>query len=143
MIRCIRRGESGLASAQSAVGLAIAIVILMFAANIVAMHYTRGALRSAVSAGARAGALAGGTIEACESRAELVLRGESRLLRGPYGSDARVLCVRLGGTIEAIGTVTGSWWIDEFPAVRLRVTAEATIESVTQPDLAGLQPSSG
>jgi hypothetical protein len=137
VIRWPARDESGLASVQAAVGLAIAVVVLMFAANLVAMHFTRGVLQAAAHAGARAGALADGTSELCELRAETMLRGESGLLRGPYGSDARISCLMLGDTVRASGRATVAWWIDVLPPVELQVAAEAAIESTPDAERVG------
>lgn len=115
---------------QTLAGFSIALVVLMFSANLVAIHYTRGALRAAAAAGARAGAMAGGSWESCELRAETVLFGDSGLLRGPYGSDARVRCIHLGTTVQAIGSATAPWWIDVLPPAELQVAAEAVVERV-------------
>lgn len=107
------------------------------------MQYTRGALRAAVLAGARTGALAGGTVEACEERAEGVLRGETGLLRGPYGADAHVTCARLAGTVRASGIVTVAWWFEYLPPVELRVSAESAVEAESLADHMDSLPSNG
>lgn len=121
--------QGGLASTQALVGLSLAIIAIMFAANLVAMHYTRGALRVAATAGARAGALFGSSPESCERRAGAVLFGETGLLRGPYGSDARVRCTHVGATVRAVASATAVWWIDVFPPVTLRVAVEVAAET--------------
>ncbi len=143
MTRWGGHAERGLATVQSILGFAMALVVLTFAANVVAMHYTRGALRAAVVAGVRAGALVGGTAESCENRAESVLRGDSGLLRGPYGSDARVECRLVDERMEASGSVTVSWWIEVLPPIALRVSAEAVAEGLPTADPTDLPPSSG
>ncbi len=143
MIRWGGHAERGLATVQSILGFAMALVVLTFAANVVAMHYTRGALRAAVVAGVRAGALVGGTAEVCEVRAEAVLRGDSGLLRGPYGSNALVECSLVDERIEASGSATVSWWIDVLPPMVLRVSAEAVVEGLPSADPTDLPPWNG
>ena len=121
----------------------MAMIVVTFAANIVAMQYTRGALRAAATAGVRSGALVGGTAELCEIRAAAVLRGDGGLLRGPYGSDARVECRQIDARVEASGSATVAWWIDVLPPVVLQVSAEAVAERLPTTDPVDLQQWNG
>ena len=136
-------GQAGFASAAWAVGFGLGIVTLLFAANVVAMHYTRGAMQAAAVAGARSGALAGGTAESCHARAEDVLHGENGLLRGPYADSASVACAYADGLMEAVGTASLHWWLDVLLAVSVRVIAHAVLEDPTSAVSTDLPPSSG
>lgn len=140
MIRWSPGGEQGLASVQTLVGLSLAVIVLLLAANLVVIQYTRAALTAAAAAGVRTGSLVGGSAESCERRAAAVLFGENGLLHGPYGSDARVRCTHRGKTMQAVGTATAVWWLEELPPVRLRVAAEAAVETRKGP---ALPPRSG
>jgi hypothetical protein len=123
--------------------LAFAIVVLAFAANVVAMQYTRSALAAATAAGARTGGLLGGTAALCEARAEEALRGEHGLLRGPYAADARVLCARSDGVVVATATVTARWWVDLLPPITIRVSTDAVTEDLPGDGATVSPPSSG
>ena len=143
MTRCAEGRDDGFASVQWSVGFALGIVVLLLAANVVAIHYTAGALQAAAAAGARSGALLDGTVEGCEERAADVLRGEFGLLRGPYASGAAVVCRDLGERVEAVGSVTLAWWLDGLPSVTIRTRADAAVESSVTVPLEGSQPSNG
>jgi hypothetical protein len=124
------RPEAGFAVVQWSAGLAIGIVVFVFAANLVLVQYTGGALQAATDLGARAGAVIGGTPDACRRRAEEVLRGEGGLLRGPYGRLVSVTCREVGERIEATASATLPWWLDVLPPVSLEITSEAVAERV-------------
>jgi hypothetical protein len=131
---------------QTLVGFGAALVVLVGVANLVAVHYVGLSMRAAADAGARAGALVGGSTDSCAARAEAVLRGPGGLLRGPYGSEVGVDCRRIDGSMEATASVVLRWWWDVLGPIPLRVTSESVLEDVpattvtASPQLSGSWP---
>jgi len=108
--------------------ISFTLVLLLGLANLVALQYGQGAIRTAVDEGARYGAFVGNGQEECEARADDVLRGDSGLLRGTLGDTIVVRCEIDGAVMRAIATGTFDWWIGGLPAVDVRMAGEAVVE---------------
>lgn len=113
---------------QWAVMLALTIVLLLGVANLIAMQYGQGAIRTALDEGARYGAFLGNDWEDCEQRAENVLRGDSGLLRGTLGDSISVRCEAVGDLMQATATGSFDWWVGGLPAVDFTMVGEAVLE---------------
>ena len=100
-----QKGERGSTVVLGAIGIAVLLVTLTGAANVVVDEYAKGALRTAVDEAAQAGASAAGpdAVAACLQESAAV---RANLLRGPFGADVTVACQVVGGLMVA--TATGS-----------------------------------
>lgn len=83
--------------------MAVGFSMLLFVAfvNLVLYQYGRGAVRSALDEGARAGSAAESTAARCEDKANEVL---GSLLSGSMGQTVVVTCTVSGGAMVANGT---------------------------------------
>jgi hypothetical protein len=109
--------------------ISLTLVLLLGLANLVAMQYAHGAIRTAVDEGARYGAFVGNTVIECRERADAVLRGEAGLLRGAMGETIQVRCEVGGDVMRAVASGTFEWWFGGLPQVDVRVVGEALIEA--------------
>ena len=109
--------------------VALTLVLLLGVANLVAMQYGQGAIRTAVDEGARYGAFLGSSTIECEQRANSVLRGEHGLLRGTLGDSIVVRCEIDADVMKASATGTFDWWVGGLPAVQITMIGEAVIEA--------------
>lgn len=109
--------------------LALTMVLLLGLANLVAMQYGRGAIRTAVDEGARYGAFLGNGIDECVDRAEQVLRGDSGLLRGTMGDSISVACELDADVMRATATGTFDWWVGGLPPIDVQLVGEAVVEA--------------
>ena len=71
-------------------GMAFAIIAVV--AQVVVVQYGRAAVRHAVDEGVRAGSALGAGIQACDRRAEQVMRGPRGVLGGELGRHIRIEC---------------------------------------------------
>jgi hypothetical protein len=108
--------------------LALTMVLLLGVANLIAMQYGQGAIRTALDEGARYGAFLGNGSADCEQRAEHVLRGESGLLRGTLGDSIVVRCEAVGDVMQATATGSFDWWVGGLPAVDFTMVGESVVE---------------
>ncbi len=122
--------EGGFSSVQWAVMLALTMVLLLGVVNLIAMQYGRGAVRTALDEGARYGAFLGNDWEDCERRAEMVLRGDTGLLRGTLGESIVVTCGVVGDVMQATAVGSFEWWVGGLPAVDFAMVGEAVLEEV-------------
>ena len=116
-----RLRESGFTSLQFLVASSLALVVFAVLANIVVVQYSRGAMRSALDQGVRAGSIAG-TEVACEDRVSQVL-GE---LLG--GSTVGFDCAVAGSVMRATGELVVSSWTPFTPEFDVSLIAEASLE---------------
>lgn len=86
------------------------MVLFLALANLVVVQYGRGALRSAVEQGARAGSLGG--VEVCETRARAVI---ADLIGGRMSDGAAVSCSTDGSDVVATADVTFESWTPITP----------------------------
>lgn len=108
--------------------MALTLVLLLAMANLVAMQYGRGAIRTAVDEGSRYGAFLGNSTLDCKQRADAVLRGDHGLLRGTLGDSIAVTCEVDVDVMRATAVGTFDWWIGGLPDVEVRMIGEAVLE---------------
>jgi len=108
--------------------IAFTMVLLLMVANLVAMQYGQGAIRTAVDEGARHGAFLGNSELECEERATAVLRGDTGLLRGTLGDSIVLACAPDGTVMRATAVGTFDWWVGGLPPVTFTMIGEALIE---------------
>ncbi|CAN5851756.1 hypothetical protein BH23ACT4_BH23ACT4_06560 [soil metagenome] len=120
-----RLSERGFTSLQFLIASSLALVVFAVLANMVVVQYSRGAMRSALDQGARAGSIAG-TEEACEDRVSQVL---AELLGGSIGESASFDCLVAGPVIRATGELVVSSWTPFTADFDLQLSAEASLEN--------------
>lgn len=118
-----RVDERGVSSVQFVLASALALILFLALANLVVVQYGRGAVRSALEQGVRAGSTAG--VAACEATANQVV---SDLLGGRM-SDGMVLgCDVSGSLMVATASVTFESWTPLTPDFSFSLTSQAVIE---------------
>jgi hypothetical protein len=120
-----RLSERGFTSLQFLVASSLALVVFALLANVVVVQYSRGAMRSALDQGVRAGSIAG-TEEACEDRVSQVL---GDLLGGTIGETVGFDCLVAGPVMRATGELVVGSWTPFTPDFDLRLSAEASLEN--------------
>lgn len=120
-----RLSERGFTSLQFLVASSLALIVFTVLANVVVVQYSRGAMRSALDQGARAGSIAG-TEEACEDRVSQVL---SELLGGSIGETASFDCLATGPVMRATGNLVVSSWTPFTADFDIQQSAEASLET--------------
>jgi hypothetical protein len=110
---------------QYVVATALSLLVFVALANFVVDLYARGAVRSAVDEGARAGAALDTSAADCEQRARDVL---GSLLAGAAGRSVRVSCADAGRVMEAHARVTLASWIPGVPAWSFTVVGSVVKE---------------
>lgn len=97
--RCFATSERGSTVVVGAAGIALLLVVFAGSVNLVLDEYAKGALRTAVDEAAQAGAVAGGSLQACQATARQVQAG---LLHGSFGANVTITCqVLAGGLVRA------------------------------------------
>ena len=102
----------------------LALVLFLAFANLVVVQYGRGALRSALDQGARAGSLTGSALQ-CESTASDVL---DQLLGGRMSDGVVLRCEPAGGLMVASGSAVFESWTPLAPDFSFSMTSEALVE---------------
>lgn len=116
-------GERGVSSIQFVLAAGLALILFLAMANLVVVQYGRGAVRSALEQGARAGTTAG--VRICEDRARQVIDD----LLGGRMSDGLVLqCALAGDTITATASVSFESWTPLTPDFAFTLSAVAIVE---------------
>lgn len=118
-----RVGEAGVSSVQFVLASALAFLVFLALANIVVFQYGRGALRSALEQGARAGTTGG--VAACESVATGVA---GDLLGGRMTNDLVLSCADSDGSVVATASASFESWTPLMPDLDVRLTATAVSE---------------
>ena len=117
------QGDRGVSSVQFVLAAALALVLFLALANLVVVQYGRGAVRSALEQGARAGSTSGAAV--CEATARQVITD----LMGGRMSDGLVLdCVVEGGAVVSSASVTFDSWTPLTPDFAFELTATAVVE---------------
>lgn len=116
-------GDRGVSSVQFVLASALALILFVALANVVVFQYGRGALRSALEQGARAGSVGGEA--ACEATAAMVV---ADLLGGRMSDGLVVDCSTSGADVEARGTATFSSWTPLMPDLDVALVARAVAE---------------
>lgn len=115
--------ERGVTSVQFVLASALALVLFVTLANLVVFQYGRGALRSALEQGARAGSVRGET--ACEATAVAVL---DDLLGGRMSDGLVVSCTGSPAGVEARGSARFASWTPLMPDLDVALVARAVAE---------------
>ncbi len=100
------------------------MLLFLALANLVVVQYGRGALRSALDQGARAGAVSSSE-EECRQRIEGVL---SQLLGGRMGDSVMTSCAVGTGTVTASAQAVFVSWTPFTADFVIEMTAQATRE---------------
>ena len=116
-------GDRGVSSVQFVLASALALIFFVALANVVVFQYGRGALRSALEQGARAGSIGGEA--ACEATAATVV---ADLLGGQMSDGLVVDCSASGAGVEARGAATFPSWTPLMPDLEVDLVARAVAE---------------
>jgi len=102
---------------------ALALFLFVALANVVVVQYGRGAIRSALEQGARAGSIGG--VSVCEDTALVVVED---LLGGRMSDDLALTCSVDGSAMVAVATVTFESWTPLTPDFSFTLTSRAVAE---------------
>lgn len=102
---------------------ALALVLFLSLANLVVFQYGRGAVRSALEQGARAGSTGG--VAACEATASQVV---ADLLGGRMSDGMVLVCEASAGLMVASASATFESWTPLTPDFSFSLTSQAVIE---------------
>lgn len=116
--------DRGVSSVQFLLASALALFLFVAFANVVVVQYGRGALRSALDQGARAGAITGSVAD-CEARALDVIDG---LLSGRMSDDLVIRCAVSGDIVVATGSTVFDSWTPLTPNFTIEMSSEAAVE---------------
>lgn len=116
--------ERGVTSVQFLLASALSLIVFLAFANLVAVQYGRGAIRSALDQGARSGAVVGST-QLCEATARDIL---SQLLGGSMGDSVSVLCHVSDGLMTASGSAVFESWTPLSGDFEIFVSGAAAME---------------
>ena len=117
-----RLSELGVSSVQFLLASGLALILFVMFANVVAVQYGRGAIRSGLEQGARAGAIAASPAQ-CETVAEDVI---GQLLGGKMADTLTLRCESSGSVMVARGAVVfESWSPLTLDAVRMTEAASS------------------
>lgn len=117
------QGDRGVSSVQFVLASALALILFLALANLVVVQYGRGAVRSALEQGARAGSTGG--VAACENTAQQVV---ADLLGGRMSDNLALDCILSGGTMVASASVTFDSWTPLTPDFGFTLTSSAVVE---------------
>lgn len=102
---------------------ALALFLFVALANVVVVQYGRGAIRSALEQGVRAGSVGG--VSVCENTALTVVED---LLGGRMSDDLSLTCNIDGSAMVAAATVTFESWTPLTPDFGFTLTSRAVAE---------------
>jgi len=115
--------DRGVSSVQFVLASALALVLFLALANLVVVQYGKGAIRSALEQGARAGSTAGPSV--CEDTAGRVVED----LLGGRMSDGLVLnCSISSGSMVASASAVFESWTPLTPDFAFSLSSSAVIE---------------
>ncbi len=117
--------EEGMITLQYVAASALALVLLVFAANLLVDVYVRAAVRDALDEGVRAAAPLGGTAGDCAARASDTLHG---LVRGVFARAVTIRCGVRDGTVTADAGVSLPAFVGGLPPWSFTLHAEARQE---------------
>lgn len=113
-------------SVQFLLASALALILFLAFANLVVVQYGRGAIRSALEQGARAGAVSASTLD-CESKARDVV---AQLLGGRMSEGLVVGCALAVDRVVAQASATFQSWTILTPDFQVSMSTEAFLEPV-------------
>lgn len=118
-----RPRDAGISSIQFVLASALALILFLALANLVVVQYGKGAVRSALEQGARAGSTGG--VVLCEDTARRVIDD----LLGGRMSDRLVLgCESSGGSVVASASVSFESWTPLTPDFAFSLSSTAVLE---------------
>jgi len=118
-----RIDDKGVSSVQFVLASALALIFFLTLANLVVVQYGKGAVRSALEQGARAGTTSG--VAACEDTASQVVED----LLGGRMSDGLVLsCSLSGGSMVASASAVFESWTPLTPDFDFSLSSSAVVE---------------
>lgn len=118
-----RVGDRGVTSVQFLLASGLALILFLALANLVVVQYGRGAVRSALEQGARAGTTSGPA--ACEGTASQVIED----LLGGRMSDGLVMnCELSDGSVVATASGSFESWTPLTPGFGFTLTSRAVAE---------------
>lgn len=115
--------DGGVSSVQFVLASALALILFLALANLVVVQYGRGAIRSALEQGARAGTTAG--VSACEATARQVV---DDLLGGRMSDGLVISCGLSGGSVSATASAMFESWTPLTPDFHVSLAAFAVVE---------------
>lgn len=115
--------ERGVSSVQFVLASALALILFLALANIVVVQYGRGAVRSALEQGSRAGSVSG--TAQCEQTTRRVIED---LLGGRMSDDITLSCSIAGGQMSASAEGTFESWTPFTPDFDVSLTSAAVVE---------------
>ena len=118
-----RVGDRGVSSVQFVLASGLALVLFLALANLVVVQYGRGAVRSALEQGARAGSTSG--VFACEATARQVI---ADLLGGRMSDGLTLGCAVEGPAMVASASVTFESWTPLTHDFAFHLTSTAVVE---------------
>lgn len=118
-----RTPEYGVSSVQFVLASALALILFLALANLVVVQYGKGAIRSALEQGARAGTTSG--VAACEERAHQVV---DDLLGGRMSDEVVLSCSSSEGSVAAAASVVFESWTPLTPDFSFSLSSTAVIE---------------
>lgn len=116
-------GDGGLSSIQFVLAAGLMLMMFTVLANLIVVQYGRGAVRSAVEQGARAGSVGG--VDHCESVASDVLAG---LLGGAMSDGIEVSCTATAGTVVASAAGEFASWTPLTPDFAVNISTRTVVE---------------
>lgn len=121
--RGLARDDRGFSSLQFVLASAFTFLLFIALANLVVVQYGRGAVRSALEQGARAGSVGG--VVVCEMTASSVI---ADLLGGRMSDDLALSCVVEDGAVVASASATFESWTPFAPDFSFSLTSRAVVE---------------
>jgi hypothetical protein len=117
-----RLTDRGVSSVQFLLASGLGLLLFLAMGNLVVVQYGRGALRSALDQGARAGAVSS-SVDECVNRVEGVL---AQLLGGRMGDGVVAGCVVGPEVVTATGRAVFESWTPFTSDFAVEMTAQAT-----------------
>lgn len=118
-----RLSDRGVSSVQFVLAAALALVLFLALANLVVVQYGKGAVRSALEQGARAGSTSG--VAACERTARQVI---DDLLGGRMSDGLTLGCSVDGAVVVASASASFESWTPLTPDFAFDLSSSAVIE---------------
>ncbi|HUG09081.1 MAG TPA: hypothetical protein VMP13_09345 [Acidimicrobiia bacterium] len=118
-----RIADRGVSSVQFVLASAFALILFLALANLVVVQYGKGAVRSALEQGARAGSTGG--VAACEDTVRLVM---DDLLGGRMSDGLVSDCAMSDGSIVASASAVFESWTPLTPDFTFSLSSSAVVE---------------
>ena len=117
--------DRGVSSVQFVLASALALILFLALANVVVVQYGRGAIRSALEQGARAGAIGRSPVD-CETVARDVV---GQLLGGRMSDGLTLSCSIDGNHMVARGSTRFETWTPLTPDIDIELRGIAVMEA--------------